>query len=110
MAQNNKRLGAETVAADTDKALYTCPASTETIVSAIVVCNQGASTNAYRIAFVDGAIGSVANSDYIAYDTQIAPNKSEIFNIGAAMEAADTILVRSDSTDVNFVAFGVEIT
>ena len=110
MANAYKRLGATAVTADTDTALYTCPASTETIVSSIVVCNRGTSQRTYRIAHVDGAVGDVATADYIAYDTTINPNATTVLNIGVAMEAADTILVRANHADVNFLAHGVEKT
>lgn len=105
-----KRLGATVVTADTDTALYTVPASTQTIMSNITVCNRGTSTRTFRVAHVDGAIGDVANDDYLAYDCNIDPNSSIVICSGISMGASETILVRANHADVNFVCSGVEIT
>lgn len=109
MASSYKRLGATTVTADTNTSLYTVPASTEAVVSSILVCNRGTSSATFRVAHVDGAIGVVANEDYIFYDVSIPANDTFAATIGSTMTAADTLLVRSDSADVNFIAWGSEI-
>lgn len=109
MAKTYKRLGATTVIVNTDTALYTVPTGKMAIVSELTVCNKGTSQHTFRIAHVDGAISSVANEDYKYYDTPIDGNQGITFNIGLAMSAGDTILVRADSTDVVFSASGVEI-
>jgi len=110
MAETVKRLGATTVVANTDTTLYTVPAGTSAVVSSVVACNRGAGAHTFRIAHVDGAIGVVANEDYIFYDKAVAANDSEPFTLGIAMEAGDTLLVRADHAEVNFIAWGAEIT
>ena len=110
MAKAYKRLGAVTVVANTDTTLYTCPTSTTTITSCIFVSNRGASERTFRIAIVDGAIGSVSSSDYLYYDAVIAANSGQSFNIGVILQTTYTILVRASHADVNFLAFGAEIT
>ena len=109
MATSYKKLGSTTVVADTDTSLYTVPASTETIVSSIAVCNRGTSAATFRIAHVDGAIGTVGNDDYIYYDVTLNGNDTFVATIGFAMIAANSILVRSNSANVNFIAWGSEI-
>jgi len=109
MANVYKRLGATTVTADTDTALYTVPASTSAVVSSLVVCNRGASSATFRVAHVDGAIGVIANEDYIFYDVSIPANDTFVATIGATMATTQTLLVRSDSADVNFIAWGSEV-
>ena len=99
MASNYLRLGATTVSANVDTGLYTVPAATQTVVSSIIVCNRGTTTETFRVAHVDGAIGSVANEDYIYYDIEIAANDTFIATVGLTMEATHTLLVRSSSAD-----------
>ncbi len=103
------RLGAVTVSADTNTSLYTVPGSTSAVVSSLLVCNRGSAAATFRIAHVDGAIGVVANEDYIYYDVTIPGNDTFIATVGATMEAAHSLLVRSDSASVNFIAWGNEV-
>jgi hypothetical protein len=107
MATSAKRLGATTVSADTDTSLYAASSVTAT-VSLVQICNRGSSAATFRVAVVDGAIGSVANEDYLYYDCNIPANDSIALRLGIVLEDTHSILVRSDSTDVNFLAFGIE--
>ena len=113
MADAYKRLGAEEIdgaanPVNTDVALYVVPGATEAIVSAIHACNRSAVVGTIRIAHVDGAIGVVADEDYIIYDETVEGNGHIDIQLGISMEAADSLLVRSDVVDVNFIACGVE--
>jgi len=110
VANTYKRLGAVVVVANTDTGLYTVPASTSAIVSQLTVCNLGATARTFRLANVDGAIGVVANEDYIAYDVPLAANDGVTYCIGLTMQAANTILVRANHAEVVFNCSGVEIT
>lgn len=68
----------------------------------IIIVNRNFASAKVRIAHIDGALGSIANEDYIFYDTLILPKETkEILIPGAAPN--DTIMVRSDITSVNFV-------
>jgi hypothetical protein len=108
MATAYKVLGQSAPAATTDTNLYTCPASTEAVVSTIAVCNRGSSAGQVRV-FVrpDGA--SVANQHYIVYDASVAANDTIFVTIGATMDAADVLSVRASSANFSFTAFGSEI-
>lgn len=111
MAIAYKRLGATTVVADTDTALYTVPGSTSAVISSIVICNRGTSTRIFRIAVVNaGGVGSVADEDYLYYDVYIRGKDTFIMTIGITLATTDTLLVRADHADINFLAFGSEIT
>lgn len=108
MATTYKILGQTGDASANDVTLYTVPASTEAIVSTIVVCNREAAANTFRIAVkLDG--GSVANEDYLAYDTSIAANDTITLTLGITMDASDIISVGASDANVSFSAFGSEI-
>lgn len=114
MAETYKRLGAADPAATTNTSLYQVPTSTSTIIDkcGVTVCNRTASDITFRIAHVDGAIGSVADEDYVAYDERI-PAKSSIegrYLCGRCMAASDSILVYASAVDVSFTVGGLEIT
>ncbi len=110
MAETLKRLGATTVLADTDTTLYTVPASTTSVVSSICICNRGNTNATFRIAHVDGAIGAVANEDYLYYDVTVSRTDTFIATIGVTMGDGHTLLVRASNTNVNFIAWGTEVT
>lgn len=109
MAKAYKRLGATAVTANTDTNLYTVPASTETIISRLSICNIGSTDRTYRLAVIDGAIGVVSNEDYLQYDTTIKANSAHHFNIGEAMAATHSILVRANHAEVVFSCSGIEM-
>jgi len=114
MTDTYKRLGAEEIdgvgnAVNTNIALYVVPgAATSAIVSAIHVCNRSGNVGTIRIAHIDGAIGAIADEDYIIYDETIEANGHKDIQLGVTMETAHTLLVRSDIVDINFIAWGVE--
>jgi len=104
-----KVLGQLASAATTNETLDTCPASTQTVVSTLVVCNRAASAKTYRIAIrKDGA--TLATSQYIAFDVAIAANDSTALTLGITIDAADIITVYASSADLTFTAFGSELT
>lgn len=108
MPTNYKVLGQSNPSATTATTLYTCPASTQTVVSTITVCNQAASNGTYRIAVrPDGA--SLAAQHYIAYDTVITANDNHSYTIGVTLDPADVITIYASSATMSFAAFGSEI-
>jgi len=103
-----KVLGQSAPSATTATTLYTVPASTETVVSTISVCNRGASAGTYRIAVrPDGA--ALSNEHYVAYDVSLGANATETWSLGITANAADVITVYASSADFSFSAFGSEI-
>lgn len=88
--------------------LYTCPSSTEAIVSTIIVCNRAATAKTYRI-MVRPDNEALVTKHYIAYDVSIAANDTTALTLGIAMNAGDKLDVYSSDTNVSFSAFGTEI-
>jgi hypothetical protein len=88
--------------------LYTVPASTEAIISTIIVCNRSTSAKSYRI-MVRPDNESLATKHYIAYDVAIAANDTTALTLGIAINAGDKLDVYSSDTNVSFSAYGTEI-
>lgn len=109
MATKNKVLGQSAPAATTATSLYTVPATTETVVSTLVVCNRANTAGSFRISVRPGG-ASQANQHYIAYDVPIAANDSTTLTLGLTLDATDVVTVYASSANMSFNIFGVEIT
>ena len=103
-----KILGQSAPAATTETALYTVPASTETIISTITVCNRGSSTATYRIYVADNG-AATANAQYVVYDANVIAKETIALTLGIALNASDVLRVYASSADLSFNAFGTEI-
>ena len=121
MADSPKRLGAivATVTVATSAAassgismiLYTVPTSTSAIVSTIFICNRGISAASFRVAHVqNGVVANLTTKDYLYYDIAINGNDTFASTSGISMSAGDSLVVLGSSTDLNFIAEGIEIT
>lgn len=108
MATAYKALGQSNPAATTLTTLYTVPASTEAVISSIVVCNQAGTSGTYRIAVrPNGA--SISAEHYVVYDATIAANTTVAYTLGITLDASDIVSVYASSTSMSFNAFGSEI-
>lgn len=108
MPTNYKVLGQSNPSATTATTLYTVPASTQAVVSTIVVANLASTAASFRIAArVNGA--ALANSQYIAYDVSVGANDSTALTLGVTLGAADVITVYASTANLTFTAFGSEI-
>jgi len=108
MATAYKVLGQEAPSATTATSLYTVPASTETVISTIFVCNRGSTAATYRISIrPNGA--TQANEHYIAYDALLLANDSIAITVGCTLDAADVVTVYASTANLSFNAFGSEI-
>jgi glucose-6-phosphate dehydrogenase assembly protein OpcA len=108
MATIYKVLGQVAPSATTATTLYTVPASTDTVVSTIVVCNRAATTGTFRVAIRPAGEG-IANKHYIAYDVSSDANSLTTITIGITLDTTDVITVYASSADFSFSAFGSEI-
>ena len=108
MATTYSTLGQSNPAATTQTTLYTCPASTQTVVSILVVCNQGASSATYRLAIRKNA-ATLDASMYIVYDASVGANSTTAYTLGITVDASDLITVYASSATMSFTAFGSEI-
>ena len=108
MATTYKVLGQSNPSATTATTLYTCPASTQTVISTISVCNQAGTSGTYRIAVrPNGA--TLAPEHYVVYDATVQANSTAAYTLGITIDASDVVTVYASSTSMSFNAFGSEI-
>jgi hypothetical protein len=88
-------------------ALYTCPSSTETVISTLTVCNRAAAAKTYRIILRPND-ETLADKHYLAFDVPIAANDTTALTLGITMDAADKLYVSGNDTNLSFSAFGSE--
>ena len=110
MANAYKVLGQANMTAQTATDVYTVPASTEAVISTIILANLASTANTYRISIRPNA-ASQADSHYIAYDVPLAANDSTTLTLGITVNAADLIDVKAgDANAISVNIFGTEIT
>jgi glucose-6-phosphate dehydrogenase assembly protein OpcA len=108
MATAYKVLGQSNPAATTATTLYTVPASTQAVISTLVVCNQASTAATFRLAVrVGGA--ALAASQYLAYDVTVGAADSTALTLGITLAATDIVTVYGSSATLSFTAFGSEI-
>ena len=108
MANLYKVLAQSAPAATTATDVYTVPAATEAVLSAIIIANRAGTAGTYRLSVrPDGA----AQSDlhYIAFDVPVAANDSTTLTLGITLDAADVVTVYCSSADMTVSIFGTEI-
>ena len=108
MPTTYKVLGQSNPAATTATTLYTVPASTQTVVSTVTVCNQTSTAGTYRVA-VRVAGGALAASQYVAYDVSLPGNATDTLTLGLTLGATDVITVYASAATFSFNAFGSEL-
>jgi hypothetical protein len=103
-----KTLGQAAPAATTSTDLYTVPAATSAIVSTVTIANRAATSATFRISqSLAGA--TIANKDYLIYDTTIPANSFITLTLGITMATTDKLRVYASSADLSFNAFGTEL-
>jgi hypothetical protein len=109
MAINYKILGQAHPVAATSTVLYTCPASTQTVISTLSIANVTATTGKCRVHVAPaGAANSHTNA--ILFDVAITPNSSNTFTLGLTLDATDVVRVYStNGNDLTFHVYGSEI-
>lgn len=109
MASTRKVLGQSAPAAATMTTLYTCPSSTETVISCVTVCNRSNVATSFRLSVDVNGAGD-GDSDYIAYDVPIEGNETLAVAHGVTMDASDLLRCYATLATVTFGAFGQENT
>jgi hypothetical protein len=111
MATEYKILGQIAPLATTETDLYEVPASTQTIVSTLVICNRSASNVLVRVSVSAGG-GVTADADYILYDMTILAGTYGPYmaTIGLTLEATDVVRVYASTADLSISLFGSETT
>jgi hypothetical protein len=108
MASTYKVLAQSAPSATTNTDVYTVGSGTSAVVSTITVCNRAASSATYRIAIrVAGA--TLANEDYIAYDSSVPANDTINLTIGITLAATDVVTVYASTANLSINLFGAEI-
>lgn len=109
MAINYKILGQQHPAAATSTIIYTCPTSTQTVVSTLSIANVTATAGKARV-WVAKAGAANAHVYALMYDTAIAANSIATFTLGITLEATDVVRVYStNGNDLTFHLYGSEI-
>lgn len=110
MATSYKILGQSEPGTTANADLYTVPASTEAIVSTLVVANTSATDTTFRIFVREGGV-TASTGNAIAYDTAITANSQVAFTLGLTLSDSDVITVQSSTgAALSFSAFGSELT
>lgn len=109
MPTSYKVLGQQAPSATTATTLYTVPASTQAVLSTIVVCNRDTASATFRIA-VRPAGATLANQHYIAYDVTVGGNDSTALTLGITMNTTDILTIYASTANLSFNAFGTEVT
>ena len=107
MANSYKVLG-QLAGSTTATALYTCPSSTEAVISTLIICNRAAAAKTYKI-ILRPDDETLADKHYLAFDVAIAANDTTALTLGITMNASDKLYVSSSDTNLSFTAFGSEI-
>lgn len=109
MANAYKVLAQSAPLATTATDVYTVPASTETIVSTIIIANRAASAGTFRLSVRPNGAAQ-ADQHYIAYDVPVAANDSTTLTLGITLDASDVVTAYCSSADMSVNVFGTEIT
>lgn len=110
MADHYKILGQLVPLAGSLTILYTCPASTEAIISSIIVSNRSGTVETFDICVCSGGATPVDHS-YIYRDIDIPGKDSFAATLGVTLQQSDNIRVGCDqSSGCAFSLFGMEKT
>ena len=89
--------------------LYTVPASTQVVISSIVICNRGSTNTTFRISLAP--LGAVdATSQYLYYDVPLSKNNTFIATIGITLTATDIVRMYAGNANCTFTILGTKIT
>ena len=111
MARTYRILGQRNPSANVQTTLYTVPSSNSAIISSLVISslNETEGTgDSFSIAVNVGGV-TVSNSNFIAYRVNCPVRDTVKLTLGITMNAGSNISVNSNSSLLNFTAFGTEI-
>ena len=89
--------------------LYTVPASAQSVISTLIVCNRAAANGTYNV-MVRPSGASLANQHYIAYNGAIPGYDTIALTLGISLGNNDVISVQAgNANNTSFSVFGTEI-
>lgn len=83
------------------------PTGRSWIVSTIVICNQTASAQTYRLAV--SSTTSPSSSEFIVFGSSIPANDTVTLTLGITMQAGRYIMASGTSSSISVSVFGTEI-
>lgn len=106
-AKIHGRLAAADLAATTNTTVYAVPSARKATVN-VSICNRTTGSLSVRLAHIDAAtVGSVANEDYMEYDT-IVPANQVLERTGITMTAGHCLGAYASGTGLSVVVHGIE--
>lgn len=108
MATNYKVLGQVKPTAATNTNLYTVPASTQAVVSSLVVSNITNDATTINIA-IRPAGAAVEDKHYIAFNNNLGGFSTRFYTLGITLATTDIITVYDTTGKATFNLFGSEI-
>lgn len=110
MANAYKILGQANLTTTSDTDIYTVPASTEAVISTLIVANIGTVATTFNLALRPNG-ETLADKHYIAQGVPIAANDSTTLTLGMTLDAADVVTAAAGTANaLSFNIFGTEIT
>ena len=111
MAETYKKLGQALLTTANATTMYTCPASTSTIVKHMRFTSVDASNTCHiKIYHLDSG-GTAGTANQILAETTILANGWAEFEGTIIMEAADFLQITAqNANDINYVVYGMELT
>ena len=113
MAQTYKRLGAINPSANTQTNVYVVPAATSAVISTIAICNQAATNASYSLmVFPSAEFSSPASNGkyFIIRGGTIPASDAATLTLSLSLPAGAILAANTNSANISFQAFGVEIT
>ena len=88
--------------------IYTVPSGSSATISTITVCNRASPQALFRVSVA--ATGSVdTTKQYIYYDVPIDSNETFATTIGITLASLDVVRGYSNTSNLSFNVFGVEV-
>lgn len=109
MAQTHVSLGRANPAAATNGTLYTSPAVTKTMVTALFVCNTSSGDDSVFVYLVPSG-GSANATNLIINQMVVDFGDPYLLNGVPILEAGDFIVVKSTNGNCTFTGAGLQIT
>jgi hypothetical protein len=110
MPTSYKILGQVNPAVQTYTTLYTVPASTESVISTISICNANTTANANYSILVRPAGQTINARHFLTSNNVVGALDTIMLTVGLTLGNTDVITVWTTSPNISFGLYGSEIT